>query len=482
MKCAKCGTEHNGQFCPECGTPAGQQPPPLVSKKPWYLHAWFICILFALWPTLISPIVGIVLLVLSYQYDKHEQERVLNIAKEYVDSRLSAADSEMEAKLAVQRDLEAKIKKDMNNLEIKHTQKKKDLEREENELITEIARLQSECLVKSVEIEAYEDMKSEDIKTQLQLHKLEQSEMVRAGTALRVTFAMDKREMAAQKKQILRCFNAETGSIISGLTLKNIDASRSKLQKSFETINRIFELDGVQLSSEYLKSALDEMTIIYAYLVRQEEERELARSIREQMQEEEKVRREIDREKQKLEKEELQFRGEVNKLMGYLQKATDDVERKLYLDKIQELEGKLKLLEKDKENVFEREQNTRAGFVYIISNIGSFGENIYKIGMTRRLEPMDRVKELSDASVPFTFDVHAMIFSSDAPALESVLHQTFRDHQVNKVNSRKEFFNADLSEVKRIVKENHNATVQFIDIPDAVEYRESLRLQGSVAS
>ena len=195
------------------------------------------------------------------------------------------------------------------------------------------------------------------------------------------------------------------------------------------------------------------------------------------MVEEEKVRREIEREKQKIEKEENQFNNEVKKLMGYMQKAKDDVEKQLYIDKIQELEDKLKALASDKENVLQREQNTRAGFVYIISNIGSFGESVYKIGMTRRLDPMDRINELSSASVPFPFDVHAMIFSEDAPALETLLHHHFQENQVNKVNARKEFFRVDLDEIKKLVLENHNATVKFVDIPDALEYRETLKME-----
>ena len=159
-----------------------------------------------------------------------------------------------------------------------------------------------------------------------------------------------------------------------------------------------------------------------------------------------------------------------------MQKAKDDIEKKLYIDKIQELEGKLKELDENEKNVLDREQNARAGFVYIISNIGSFGERIFKIGMTRRLEPMDRISELSSASVPFPFDVHAMIFSEDAPTLETTLHQHFHDNQVNKVNSRKEFFRVDLKEIKKIVLKNHNATVQFIDEPEAIEYHETLKM------
>ena len=221
----------------------------------------------------------------------------------------------------------------------------------------------------------------------------------------------------------------------------------------------------------------EEMSLVYAYIVKVEEEKEQKKAIREQMVEEEKVRREIEREKQKIEKEENQFSNEVKKLMGYMQKAKDDIEKQLYIDKIQELEDKLKALASDKENVLQREQNTRAGFVYIISNIGSFGESVYKIGMTRRLDPMDRINELSSASVPFPFDVHAMIFSEDAPALETLLHHHFQEKQVNKVNARKEFFRVDLDEIKKLVLENHNATVKFVDIPDALEYRETLKME-----
>lgn len=208
-------------------------------------------------------------------------------------------------------------------------------------------------------------------------------------------------------------------------------------------------MDGVQISQNYLSSKFEELSLIYAYMVKEEEEKEQKKAIREQMVEEEKVRREIEREKQKIEKEETQFSNEINKLMSYMQKSKDDIERQLYIDKIHELEEKLRVLQADKENVLQREQNTRAGFVYIISNVGSFGQRIYKIGMTRRLEPMDRIAELSSASVPFPFDVHAMIFSEDAPGLESILHNYFDSKRVNKVNPRKEFFRVNLDDIKK---------------------------------
>lgn len=131
--------------------------------------------------------------------------------------------------------------------------------------------------------------------------------------------------------------------------------------------------------------------------------------------------------------------------------------------------------EKAIEDVDYREANKRAGYVYIISNVGAFGENVYKIGMTRRLDPTERVDELGDASVPFDFDIHAMIFTEDAPKLESALHTAFEDRKINKVNPRREFFRVSLDEIKEVVRKNFDKTVEWIDIPEAEQYRQSLQ-------
>lgn len=355
----------------------------------------------------------------------------------------------------------------------------KRLEAKRQSLEQEVTKLEGEVLVETVRIDAYLDMKSEDLKNKIAVLRSKEDEMIKNGEAVKITMpSREKKFLNNQSKQILRCFNSEVTALLSSVTFKNVDSVRTKISRSYETANKIFADDGVQITHEYVSAKLEELSLIYAQIVKEEEEREQRKAIREQMVEEEKVRREIEREKAKIDKETTQFSNEVKKLMGYLQKSSNDVERQLYVDKISELEDKIKSLEKDKENVLQREQNTRAGFVYIISNIGSFGDGVYKIGMTRRLDPMERIAELSSASVPFVFDVHAMIFSDDAPALEACLHQTFRDYQVNRVNNKKEFFRVDLDQIKEIVKQNHNATVQFIDIPDAAEYRETLRIEA----
>lgn len=342
----------------------------------------------------------------------------------------------------------------------------------------ELKELETNIIIKSYDFSDYDGLSSEECKNKLSLLKLEEKELIKSENAVILNAGPkngEKRAYSNNTKQIIRCFNAECDNILLSVSVKNIDSLRNKMQKSYETLNRIFEVDGVQLSTALLEIKLKELNLIHTAELKKEAEREEQKAIKEQMLEEEKVRREIEREKVKLEKEEHQFRNEISKLMKYLQKASD-IEKQLYVDKINELEDKLKLLEKDKENVMQREQNTRAGYVYVISNIGSFGENVYKIGMTRRLEPMDRVKELGDASVPFEFDVHAMIFSEDAPKLENILHETFKQYQVNKVNHRKEFFKVPLEDIEKVVKENHNATVTFTMIAKAEQYRESLRL------
>lgn len=218
------------------------------------------------------------------------------------------------------------------------------------------------------------------------------------------------------------------------------------------------------------------MSCFYAYQKKLQEEKELLQVQKEQLREEEKVRHEMEMAKKKIEKDESQFKHEIERTMKYLQNSSLEAEKQLYIDKIKELNEKLAQLSKEKENIEQRKANAKAGYVYIISNIGSFGENIYKIGMTRRLEPLDRIRELSSASVPFEFDVHALIFSDDAPALEALLHQEFRDLEVNKVNHRKEFFKVKLTDIENLVKEKYDKAVNFVEIPKAEEYRESIKL------
>ena len=201
------------------------------------------------------------------------------------------------------------------------------------------------------------------------------------------------------------------------------------------------------------------------------------RALREQEREEAKLKKEIAEQRKKLEKERKQNQLALDDVLKRMQKAEGD-ELAALEEKKAELEHTLDEIEKAKSDVDYREANKKAGFVYVISNIGSFGKDVYKIGMTRRLDPMERISELSDASVPFNFDVHAMIFTEDAPGLEAALHREFESRKVNKVNTRREFFRVTLDEIKQVVKSNYDKTVEFVDVPDAEQYRISQKMMA----
>lgn len=445
------------------------------------IAVFLMAVLSVFWPLML---VGVALILLiRYHYWALIENKVY---KEYILNKNLTQDIEAnQEKLAT---LEATIEKEKakveHDIEVRISKKNTEL----NQLCSEISRIKKELENKKLEAENLEPLvtvanidteglelaTSQELKNILSRYKLEEAELVKNNTAIDVLINDDKKFITTQIRQILRSFNAECDLAISNVTLKNIDTMRNKILRSYETLNKIYKSDGVQITKEFLENKLQQLITAHSYQEKLEDERVQKKLIQEQLKEEEKVRREIEREKAKIEKDETQFKNEISKLMKYLQKTDNEVERTLYIDKIKECEEKLSELETVKSDVLNREKNTRAGFVYIISNIGSFGENIFKIGMTRRLEPMDRIKELSSASVPFEFDVHALIFSDDAPALESILHSTFREYEVNKVNHRKEFFSIPLEKIEKVVTEHHNATVQWTYDVAAEEYRQSL--------
>ena len=459
-----------------------------MSKK-WYLQTWFICLLFAFWWFLFIPgILGLIFLIMQI-IENHQLTKKYGKAIE-IDSKINELGTTFQNKNAsLISEYEDKSKKLNDEFETKSNkinqqinslmQDVESLKAEKQSNQRELQSLEFEIICKHYDFSDYSGLTSEDCKNKLSLLKVQEQDAIKNNTFFRITSSETKKVVNDNMKQMIRCFNAECDNILLGITNKNIDSMRGKMTKSFDTLNKIFSVDGIQLEQKALEIKLEELNLVYTYELKREEELAIQKEIKAQMIEEEKVRREIEKQKAQLEKDQAQFSNEINKLMKYMQKTQDDVEKKLYIDKIRELEDRLKELEKEKENVLEREANAKAGFVYVISNIGSFGENIYKIGMTRRLEPMDRIKELSSASVPFEFDVHAMIFSKDAPDLETTLHRYFEKKSVNRVNPRKEFFRVSLDEIEKVVKENYNNTVEFTKIPVATEYRQTLSIVES---
>lgn len=447
----------------------------------WYLQTWFIALTFSFSFLFIPFLVGIGLLIcqiiennkIKQKYGSIDSLDASILQKKHVCNELDNKISDLNLNI---KNLDASIASKKADYEQHRKQVQNELEFEIKKLEFEIKDLETTILTKQYDFSDYSALSSEECKNRLASLKLKEKELIKSDYAITVVSDDTKKVINNNIKQMIRCFNAESDNIILSVNAKNIDSMRSKLTKSFETINKIFETDGLKLTPDLLDIKLEELNLVYTAEIKKEQEKEIQREIKEQMKEEERVRREIEKEKAKIEKDQNQFSNELSKVMKYLQNTNNDVEKQLYVDKIRELEAKIKELEAQKETVLEREANARAGFVYIISNIGSFGEDIYKIGMTRRLEPMDRIKELSSASVPFEFDVHAMIFSDDAPALETSLHNYFDTYKVNKINPRKEFFKIALDEIESYVKTNFDTTVEFTKVPLATEYRQSLEM------
>ena len=250
-----------------------------------------------------------------------------------------------------------------------------------------------------------------------------------------------------------------------------------KINASADAISKLGSIMGIYITNTYVHMKIEELRLMHEYQVKKQEEKEAAREARQRQREEAKALKELEEARKKLEKEQTHYQNALQKLAEQIKVAGTEA-RKALEEKQKELSDKLHQIETDIKDVDYRAANQRAGYVYIISNIGAFGEGVYKIGMTRRLDPMERVYELGDASVPFNFDVHAMIFTEDAPGLEAALHSAFSDRKLNFVNQRREFFQVSLDEIKEVVKKNYDKTVEFVDIPPAEQYREYMKLRG----
>lgn len=286
--------------------------------------------------------------------------------------------------------------------------------------------------------------------------------------------AKGKKMLSDMQKLLLRAFNSECDELVSKVKYTNFDASLNKIRKSAEAISKLGSTMNISISQKYLNLKIKELRLAFEYQQKKQEEKEAQKAARAEMREAARLQKEIEAQRKKIEKEQTHYQTAYEKLLKQLEEDPDNSD---LLAKKSELENQLNDIDRAIKDIDYREANQRAGYVYIISNIGAFGENVYKIGMTRRLDPQDRVDELGDASVPFNFDVHAMIFSDDAPALEAALHKAFEDRKLNMVNTRREFFNVTLDEIKEVVKKNFDKTVEFIDVPDAEQFRVSQKMK-----
>lgn len=406
-----------------------------------------------------------------------------------------------------------KITKDIECLKSEHNklQEIKDLDSYKDELDKEIQILKSECAKLNaqkakleLEVSIYEETlecasfglytphfsfdTSEEFKAEIEKVRKEQKALIKAGDAVvggeqikwNNSLAQGQAMVKRQKQLMMRAFNGEADSFIANVDWNNITRMEERLFKSREAIDKVYEKQGIYITDDYYDLKEKELDLTYEYRLKKQAEKEEQRAIREQMREEERAMREIEQAKLKAEKEERMYLQALEKARNEMGQAVGEQQAKL-LAKIAELEAGLVNAETLKQKAISMAQQTKMGYVYVISNIGSFGDDVYKIGMTRRLDPMDRVRELGDASVPFSFDVHALIFSENAPELEATLHKEFDAQRVNMVNARREFFKVKLSDV-RDVAERYGAKVDFTMIAEAEEYRETLRIKGKGAT
>lgn len=288
--------------------------------------------------------------------------------------------------------------------------------------------------------------------------------------------AQGSKMVADMQKLLLRAFNSECDDVIEHVRYNNIESSEKRICASRDAISKLGAMMGISIAPGYYRLKIEELYLSFEYQRKKQEEKEAQKEARAKMREEAKLAREIEEERKKLEKEQKHYQNALAKINEQLKTASEP-DRASIEEKKAAIEEQLRKIDAGFKNIDYREANQRAGYVYVISNIGAFGENVYKIGMTRRLDPMDRIDELGDASVPFDFDVHAMIFSDDAPKLEAALHKAFASRKLNFVNQRREFFRVTLDDIKKVIKDNFDKSVEFIDLAPAEQYRESLLLK-----
>ncbi|HET7230483.1 MAG TPA: DUF4041 domain-containing protein [Longimicrobium sp.] len=277
-------------------------------------------------------------------------------------------------------------------------------------------------------------------------------------------------------KLILRAFNGECDAAIAKVKYNNIGVMQTRIRKADEAINALVQIQSCEITWNYLELKLDELSLVHEYQEKVQAEKEEQRRIREQMREEEIALREMEKARQEAEKEEKRYADALRKAQEEAERTVGAKHDALMLQ-IAELQRRVDEAQANKQRAIARAQMTRSGHVYVISNIGSFGEQVYKIGMTRRLDPMERVRELGDASVPFQFDVHAVIYTEDAPALETALHRRFQHRRVNLVNERKEFFSVQIDEIATAVREHHG-DFDVTLLAEAEEYRKTLAIRA----
>lgn len=263
-------------------------------------------------------------------------------------------------------------------------------------------------------------------------------------------------------KMMLRAYNSEAENCLRVMKAGSVDTAKKRLDRIGVAIEKLGTMLSIRISDRYRKLRMLELELTADYLLKKQEEKEAERAERERLREEAKAQAEFHREIEKLEKERKHL---VNVRQALLDKGDEAGAAKMAAE--------LETVEAGLDGLHEREANIRAGYVYVISNVGAFGPKMVKIGMTRRLNPAERVLELGDASVPFRYDTHIMFYSPDAVGLENALHRALSEQRVNKVNIRREFFYATPTQVHELLKKHAGEVLEYVVDPEALEFRQS---------
>lgn len=352
------------------------------------------------------------------------------------------------------------------------------LERELADLKTRVITTQEAEILQEVGIYEYRHPLSDSVAYKAELEKIKDKfkTMAKAdGGAIQSATNWQVEGSAVKGKKLvrdisklmLRAYNAEADNLVRGLKPYKLDSAVDRLNKVERTIESLGKTMSIEVNDRYHRLRIKELELTADYQEMLAREKEKEREEKERLREERKLQQEIEREKARLVKEQSHYQ---NALQALIDKG--DIEG------ADRMRAQLEDIEKAIEDVDYRAANARAGYVYVISNIGALGERMVKIGMTRRLDPMDRIRELSDASVPFNFDIHALFFSDDAVSIENQMHQRLADKRVNRVNLRREFFYVTPVEAKKHLMDLTGELLSFDEEPEALEFHQSMHAAG----
>ncbi|MEP0872876.1 DUF4041 domain-containing protein [Trichocoleus desertorum AS-A10] len=383
--------------------------------------------------------------------------------------------------------LQARFEEQASRLTQQAKAKKQEIDSQISILQSQLKELEEQDFIESFGFyeSKYDFQEAEEYKQRLDQIRSDQKQMVKDKTAAVCNTQWEVSGSIKEGKKMtdnflklaLRAFNGECDAAVAKVKYSNVQPMENRIRKAYESLNKLSVTTHCEITPRYLDLKLQELWLAHEYQEKRYQEQEEQRAIREQMREEERASRELEKSKQEAEQEERRYQEALEKAQRDVETTTGKAQEKLQRQ-IEELQQRLAEAEA-RQRAVSQAQMTKMGFVYVISNIGSFGEGVYKIGMTRRLEPMDRVKELGDASVPFPFDVHAMISCENAPAIESLLHQRFNHRRVNKINERKEFFRVSIEEIVAAVQDideelqTCRSEVRFTKAAEAAEFRKT---------